>query len=70
MARTAPFLDAGVSMEQWQRKRGGLAGARAGLADDVAAGQQYWNGFALNGSGFFVAERRNGFHEGIGQAQG
>ncbi len=53
-----------------QGERGGLAGAGAGLADDVLAGQEHRNGGALDGGGFFVAEGRDGLDDGVVEAEG
>ena len=58
------------TMEQRQCERGRLAGAGAGLADDVPALEQHRNGGALNGGGFFVSQGQHGLHDGIGEAEG
>ena len=51
-------------VEERQRERRGLAGAGRRLPEHVAAGQQDRNRFALNGCGFFVAERGDRANEG------
>ncbi len=57
-------------MEHGQRECGGLAGAGAGLADDVLAGQEHRDGGALDGGGFFVAQGRDGLDDGVVEAEG
>ena len=58
------------AVEQRQGEGGGLAGAGAGLADDVPALEEHGNRGALDGGGFFVSQGQHGLHDGIGQAKG
>ena len=50
-------------------ERGGFAGAGLGLADDIAAGQQHWDGFGLNRRGLLKAQFIDGFQQFGGKAQ-
>ena len=56
-------------VQQGQAEGGGLARAGLGHADDVAAGQQYRNGLALDVGGVLVAHIRHGFEQVGRQAQ-
>ena len=47
-------------VECWQRKRGGLAGAGLGFAEQVDAVQQVGNAGSLNGRGGFIAHFSQG----------
>lgn len=44
-------------LDRRQRKGSGFAGARCGLTQQVSAGEKVRNCLALDGGGFFVAER-------------
>ena len=56
----------GEALEQRQREAGGLAGARLGGAEQVAAGKHHGNGLLLDGGGFGVTLFRDGAEE-LGQ---
>ena len=57
------------SIDQRQRERGRLAGARARLSDQIAPGQEMRNGFPLNGRRLFVAQRRDRLHKRVTEPQ-
>ena len=47
----------GETLQHRQRERGGLAGARRRLREEIAFRDEQWNRFALNGRRLFVAQR-------------
>ncbi len=57
------------SFEDGQGECGGLAGAGGSLAEHVAPGEHGRDGFALDGSGFFVAEGHQGVEQFRAQAE-
>ena len=67
--RTTGTRAAGEPVDHRQRKGGGLAGAGARLANQIAARQQERNRFPLDGRRLFVAERGHGLDESVAQAQ-
>ena len=69
LSRAAALVAVGQSMDQRQGKRGGFAGARAGLTHQIAPRQQDRNGLALDRRGLLVAKRGHGGQKGRAEAE-
>src|SRR5690606_7414944 len=61
---------AGETLQQWQGKASGFAGAGLGASQYIATLEHGGNGLLLNGGGLGIAEFRHGTNSCFGQADG